>query len=262
MGTYPRVVVGTDGSAGSINAVAVGSEVAARSGVPISLISVFGGSPGGRDRAWAEDVTRTATAVAHEHGVVDVSSDEVPGKADEELSRIATELPHSLLVVGGRSLTKPTSRVAGSVANRLSHHSGSDVLFAQGPLRDGSCVMGLTTDGSTTSRLAVRRGLDLALAIGAVPHLVTVAKTQEEGERLMGASVGEVEYDEPEAEPVHDVLIGVLAAKALVDSAPNYDILVIGNRGMSGPSRLLGSVANKVTHGVEGNLLLIDTSNA
>lgn len=260
MGIYPRVVVGIDGSEDSANAVTVACDIAARAHVPITLIAAFAGSPNGRDRAWAEDTTSAAADVARQHGITDITSEEVPGRADEELSRVATELSDALLVVGGRGLTKTSSRVSGSVSNRLSHHSAADVLFARDTLRESGATVGLATDGSTTSRVAVRRGLDLATAIGATPHLVTVAKDQEEGERLMGASIGELQFDSPEVTPERDILIGVMAAKALVDAAPNYDIMVIGNRGMSGASRLLGSIANKVTHGAEGNLLLVNTS--
>jgi hypothetical protein len=37
-------------------------------------------------------------------------------------------------------------------------------------------------------------------------------------------------------------------------------LLVLGNKGMSGPSRLLGSVANRVTHHVPTDLLLVNTT--
>jgi nucleotide-binding universal stress UspA family protein len=41
------------------------------------------------------------------------------------------------------------------------------------------------------------------------------------------------------------------------------DLLVVGNRGMSGARRfVLGSVPNKVSHHCPSNLLIIDTSEA
>ncbi|WP_187776177.1 universal stress protein [Antrihabitans cavernicola] len=264
MGSYPRVLIGTDGSVDSAIAVDVGSTIAARLGVPVSILTVWTGDdnvPGSRDYEWAKSVTDNAEELVTGRGVSDVTGEQLSGKPEEELLRVATEQPETLLVVGGRGLTKASSRVSGSVSNRLSHHSPADVLFAQGPLRESGARVGLTTDGSVTSRLAVRRGLELALALGATPHVVTVAKDQGEGERLMGASLGELGIDVPDVTPERDILIGVLPAKALIDAASNYDIMVIGNRSMSGPSRLLGSIANKVTHGVEGNLLLVNTSS-
>lgn len=264
MGSYPRVLIGTDGSVDAAIAVDVGATVAVRLGVPVSVLTAWSGDdnvPGSQDYAWAKSVTDTAEEIIAGYGIDDITSEQLSGKADDELLRVASEQPEGLLVIGGRGLRKKSSRVSGSVANRLSHHSPADVLFAQGPLRETGAKIALTTDGSTTSRFAVRRGLDLAIGLGATPHVVTVAKDQSEGERLMGASLGELGIDEPDVEVERDILIGVITSKALIDAAVNYDLLVIGNRSMNGPSRLLGSIANKVTHGVEGNLLLVNTSN-
>lgn len=52
------------------------------------------------------------------------------------------------------------------------------------------------------------------------------------------------------------------AATTLVEEAgEGYDLLVVGNRGMTGPSRfLLGSVPNKVSHHSPCPLLIVHTT--
>ena len=45
----------------------------------------------------------------------------------------------------------------------------------------------------------------------------------------------------------------------LAERSRDAQLLVLGNRGMSGPSRLMGSVSNRVTHQLSTNLLLVRT---
>jgi len=55
------------------------------------------------------------------------------------------------------------------------------------------------------------------------------------------------------------------ASDALLDVAEQVgaDLLVVGNRGMSGVRRfVLGSVPNKVSHHCPSSLLIVDTSHA
>ncbi len=265
MDTYPGVFVGTDGSPEAATAVEIGAVLAARLDVPLTLVTAWDGFtnvPEPQSYEWAMSVTDSAQQSLATLGVTDVIVDMPTGTAAEVLLDVGERNPDALLVIGGHSLASPKRRALGSVANRLSHHSAADVLFALGGSPEHWRSVALTTDGSATSRQAVRRGLSIAQAVGASPHLVTVAKDENEGERLMAASIGEFDLDQPDVVLKRDILIGLLPAKALIDAGSNYDLMVIGNRSMSGPARLLGSVANKVTHGVETNLLLVNTSRS
>jgi nucleotide-binding universal stress UspA family protein len=51
------------------------------------------------------------------------------------------------------------------------------------------------------------------------------------------------------------------AAEALLDVAEEVgaDLIVVGNRGMTGKRRLLGSVPNSVSHHCTTSLLIVDT---
>jgi nucleotide-binding universal stress UspA family protein len=116
------------------------------------------------------------------------------------------------------------------------------------------------TDGSKTAAKAVDRAVEVAGASGAALTILSAgrpdkAKAVVESEAARHASSGvavdtKVVDDDPVA--------------ALVDTAAagGYDLLVVGNRGMTGVTRFLrlGSVPNKVTHQLPCSLLIVKTT--
>ncbi|MFC4373440.1 universal stress protein [Nocardia halotolerans] len=260
MGCYQRIVVGTDGTDTGQLAVAVAGAVATRFDIPVTTLTAWKESARKSTIGPEEAVRIGEQAVAElvEAGVEQVSRLDLPGAAGTVLLEAVEGEPATLLVVGARGLGRSKSRLTGSTANHISHHSPTDVLFTHKVPKRWTTV-GLATDGSPGSILAVRRGYEVARTLGARPFLVTAAKTDDEGADTLIAVEGAVDVAEPELFG-HDVLTGVPAAEALCNAAWKYDLMVIGNRGMSGPARLLGSVANKVTHDIETNLLLVNTS--
>lgn len=261
MGCYQRIIVGTNGSQAARTAVSVAGEFATRLGVPVTAVSVWkdAGRKANTDVAWAEDNIGAAVEALLEVGVAEVAGTELDGTPGALLLEIAEREPGTLLVIGGGSLGSSKARLLGSTANHVSHHSQTDVVFtAKVPKR--WTTMGLTTDGSASSLTAVRRGYELATAMGARPFLVTSAKTDDDGADILIDIEGRIAVDDPDVFG-RDVLTGVPAAEAICNAAWKYDLVVIGNRGMSGPARLLGSVANKVTHDIDTNLLLVNTTH-
>ncbi|CAM2996093.1 universal stress protein [Skermania piniformis] len=271
---YPAVLVGTEGSPSGETAVRLAAQIAARAALPLTVITVWEDeTPDGngdfahtkdvrRDYAWATRVAEAARAAAIGAGVTTVSDHRPNGGAAETIADLARDHPDDLLVLGRAGLSRPVSRLAGSVANHLSHNSEADVLFAHRPLPEsGPGRMALATDGSAGSREAVRRGIRLIRAIGGRPELLTIAKDEDEGSRLIAASAAELELDEPDLPVDQRIVTGLLPGRVLIEVAADYDLLVIGNRKMSGRGRLLGSVANKVSHGAQTNLLLVNTSS-
>jgi len=145
----------------------------------------------------------------------------------------------------------------------------------------GSIVVG--TDGSETAGEAVRQAIDLAKTLGGRVNLVSAyepvsnTRLREErqqvpkdmewmvnpredveatlkaaAERLEEAGV-EVETFAREGDP----------ADAILDVAEEQgaDLIVVGNRGMTGAKRfLLGSVPNKVSHHAPCSVMIIRTS--
>jgi nucleotide-binding universal stress UspA family protein len=145
----------------------------------------------------------------------------------------------------------------------------------------GSIVVG--TDGSETAGEAVRQATDLAKAVGAKVNVVSAfepvgnqrlreertqvpddmqwmvnqredvdATLRAAGEQIEEAGV-DVETFARQGDP----------ADAILDVAEeqNSDLIIVGNKGMTGAKRfLLGSVPNKVSHHAPCSVLIIRTT--
>jgi nucleotide-binding universal stress UspA family protein len=144
-----------------------------------------------------------------------------------------------------------------------------------------SMVVG--TDGSETAREAVRQATELASRIGAKMHLVSAYEPVPEA-RLReerSSAPGDVEWTinpredvsvtlEDAAQLIRDEGIDVDTharmgdpADAILDVAEEQsaDLIVVGNKGMTGAKRfLLGSVPNKVSHHAPCSVMIIRTT--
>ena len=145
----------------------------------------------------------------------------------------------------------------------------------------GSIVVG--TDGSATAGEAVRQATELARSLGAKVYLVSayepvpegrlrderqqvpedlqwmvnpredVEETLEEGAASLKGQGVDVETLAREGDPA-DAILDVAEEK-------NADLIVIGNKGMTGAKRfLLGSVPNKVSHHAPCSVMIIRTT--
>jgi nucleotide-binding universal stress UspA family protein len=145
----------------------------------------------------------------------------------------------------------------------------------------GSIVVG--TDGSDTAKEAVRQATELAKAVGASVHLVSAyepigeGRLREERQQVpddmqwmvnpredvdstlkdAGGSIEEagvpVEIYAREGDPA-DAILDVAEEK-------KADLIVVGNKGMTGAKRfLLGSVPNKVSHHAPCSVMIIRTT--
>ena len=140
-----------------------------------------------------------------------------------------------------------------------------------------SIVVG--TDGSDTAKQAVEEAIRQAKVLGGELHVVS-GYSPLRGARVAGAAegAGEVSAPLPDAEvkrileeagavariagvPVEVHAIENDGAEALLEVATNVDatLIVVGNRGMHGAKRLLGSVPNKVSHQARCNVLIVAT---
>jgi len=116
------------------------------------------------------------------------------------------------------------------------------------------------SDGSPTAHKAVDRAIDVATVTGATVTILTVGAPGAAGE-IATAEAARVRPAAGGVEVRTKVATGD-AAQVLLDEAANgYDLLVVGNRGMTGASRfLLGSVPNKVSHHAPCALLIVRTT--
>ena len=140
------------------------------------------------------------------------------------------------------------------------------------------------TDGSDTAKEAVRQASELAKAVGGKVLLVSAyepvpesrlrqertevpqdvswmvnpredvqAVLDDEAERLREIGVADVETYAREGDPA-DAILDVAEEKAA-------DLIVVGNKGMTGARRfLLGSVPNKVSHHAPCNVMIVRTT--
>ena len=145
----------------------------------------------------------------------------------------------------------------------------------------GSIVVG--TDGSETAGEAVRQAMQLAGILGARVHVVSAyeptgsARLREERERVPEDMQWMVNPREDvdkaltgAAEAMRDQGVDVVTyarqgdpADAILDVAEeqNADLIVVGNKGMTGAKRfLLGSVPNKVSHHAPCTVMIIRTT--
>ena len=134
-------------------------------------------------------------------------------------------------------------------------------------------------DESSTAAEAVRAAMDLANVFGAELHIVTAYKPErarpprEEGlpeevryslsthpaDRLLEdlASMARSTSLEP---IVHAVAADPVEALTKVSSKEQADLIVVGNKGMKGVRRVLGSVPNDVAHHAPCSVLIVNTT--
>jgi nucleotide-binding universal stress UspA family protein len=138
------------------------------------------------------------------------------------------------------------------------------------------------TDGSETAAEAVAQAIDLAKLSGATLSIVSayepVSKRRVESEKLDAPA--DVQYEIGPREDVNVVLDaaaaaarkeGVEAQTHPVEAAPadailnvaeesKADLIVVGNKGMTGARRFLGSVPNNVSHHAPCSVIIVRTT--
>jgi len=145
----------------------------------------------------------------------------------------------------------------------------------------GSMVVG--TDGSDTAGEAVRQATELARRLGAKIHLVSAyepvpdGRSREESDQVPD----DLQWMVNPREDVSDTLASAAEslealglevetharegdpADAILDVAEEQraDLIVVGNKGMTGAKRfLLGSVPNKISHHAPCSVMIIRTT--
>lgn len=135
------------------------------------------------------------------------------------------------------------------------------------------------TDGSETAQRAVDEAVRLAKALDGEVHVVTGYRALR-GARIPSAPEGAAKVWAPlpdsQAQGIIDEAVsrirvtGVKVEPHLLEDDPADAVLkvaaqvdarmiVVGNRGMAGARRVLGSVPNKVSHAARCNVLIVST---
>ena len=114
----------------------------------------------------------------------------------------------------------------------------------------------IATDGSDTAARAVARGVDVARAMEATVVLVYVGD-EAKGKPVLDAAAADLDV------PVETVVTPGDPDDKIMEVAESVgaDLIVIGNKGMTGAKRfLLGSVPNQISHHATCNVLIVKTT--
>ncbi len=141
------------------------------------------------------------------------------------------------------------------------------------------------TDGSAGAEVAVDAAIELARLTGATVHIVNAHKLTSAFHLSAAAEVGvvpDVTAANEAVEAFSQKVCNEAAARATqggvhvekhsvpgdpadslirVAADADADLIVVGNRGMTGARRVLGSVPNKVSHHCPASVLIVDTSH-
>ena len=251
---YKRILFGTDGSARAAEAGRVAAALAILGSAELVVAHSYENPDG------ADAVLDAAVATAKAAGVRRVTPELQGGRPAEVLIEIAEARDVGLVVVsGGRA----QQQELGVVAQRLSHRGPRDVLIvSERPhLQDETEPLYrrllIATDGSSTADRAARKGYDLAEVLGIPVTLVFV------GHPATGKLITDDTIAIYAGEVPTDVVLtkGDPAARILAVAAENHcDLIVVGNKGMTGTKRFfLSSVPEKVVDMADLDVLVART---
>ena len=239
---YKKILIATDGSPTAEHAQRVAAAIAKASRA--QLLVVHGCSHADQ----GDVVVQKAKEQLKAEGVTP-STEVQEGDPVEIVSEIADRKDAGLIVVGSRGQSRVKRFFSGSVSHGIAHKAPCDVLIVRArgftynaPDPSYKSLL-LATDGSPTADRAARKAFDLARKLGASVTLVYVghASTGDPVLKDTAAALGEGVATKLR------VVGGDPAARIVeVARAERTDLIIVGNKGMTGASRFLGSVPQKV----------------
>jgi nucleotide-binding universal stress UspA family protein/nitrite reductase/ring-hydroxylating ferredoxin subunit len=250
---YKRILFGTDGSARAAEAGAIAIALAKAGSAELVIVHSYERPEG------AQSVLDAAAETATSAGIRRVTPELRGGRPADVLIEVAESRDVGLVVLsGGRG----QHHELGVVAQRLSHRGPRDVLIVSGRRhrRDGDAPYQrvlIATDGSATADRAARKGYDLAESLELPVTIVFV------GHPATGKLITDDTMAIYAGEVPTDVVItqGDPAERILGVAADTYsDLVVIGNKGMTGAKRFfLSSVPEKVVDRADRDVLVART---
>jgi nucleotide-binding universal stress UspA family protein/nitrite reductase/ring-hydroxylating ferredoxin subunit len=253
---YRTILAATDGSGTARIAVDAAALLARRCRAELVVASAF--EPPGTTAAGAEALV---------DGVRDELGDRIPvrtatqlGPPAESIVGMARRTQAHVVVVGNVGIGRARRILLGGVADQVVHRAPCDVLIVDTSHehdREGGYRRILVgTDGSATATEAARKAFELAIMLRSSVTLVHI------GDPLLGAialeqtaagRLGKIEVQtvQRQGTPADELL-------RLLGEDP-HDLVLVGNRGLSGPRRLLGSVPNELAHHAPCDVLVART---
>jgi nucleotide-binding universal stress UspA family protein len=257
---FRKILAGTDGSDSAALALSHAAEIAERLGAELTVVTAHATSEGREAASDPELVIAGALLrdVEKTHGArITLTTRAAPGSAADVLVDLAEREGFDLVVVGNRGLSRESALQPSSVPGRVTRRAPAAVLVvdtvSRRPPRYRRLLAG--TDGSSTAERAVEAAVELTRALGAELSLASAVSSEKDGRRVLEA----IRARWPD--PMAHVISGE-PAEALSDLAESeeYDLLILGNKGMTGLRRALGSVPARVLRRGPTNLLIVHTT--
>jgi nucleotide-binding universal stress UspA family protein/nitrite reductase/ring-hydroxylating ferredoxin subunit len=255
---YKRILLATDGSASAETPEHVAATLARATKGKVTIVHAYA------------DAGRAEAAVARARRILDRESVKYEAvlSADDPADVLLTEADtrgSEVIVIGSRGLLRD-EQVFGSVVKRVAQHAPCDVLLTRAKPEDRRPHEGppyrrvlIATDGSATADRAARKGFALATRLEAEVGLVFVGHPKT-GEMILQDTVT-TNLGETGLEPKTMIRDGD-PAQAIIAAADEegYDLVVVGNRGMTGArAALLGSIPLTVAQYAGADVLIART---
>jgi nucleotide-binding universal stress UspA family protein/nitrite reductase/ring-hydroxylating ferredoxin subunit len=267
---YRTIVVGTDGSETATRALDKAARLAKQ--VEGKLVIVCATSNIGMHDYKAMEVL---AAASERMKTAEVEHETLyrEGHPEKILLEIASEAAADLIVIGNVGMGKARRFRSGPIPERIASAAPCDVLIVithdappggdapdeeDRPAKQTLYKRILVgTDGSPTAAEAARKAFDLGMMFRIGVTVVYVA-----GDTIIGAIVLEQTLKtKPRALGVKSTIVEGDPSDKICEVArtEDLDLIVVGNRGMTGARRMLGSVPTEVIHGTPVDVLIAKT---
>lgn len=255
---YRKIIAGTDGSSTAGIALITAARVARACGAAMQIVSAY------EVKDDTEPMLSEAVLLAKQEGV-EADSAAIEGDPADAIIEQAETAGADLIAVGSKGMSSAKRLMLGGVPDRVSHYSPCDLLIVRTTAEfDAMRQAGryrkiiVATDGSPTATAAARKGVQLAAAVGGVVTLAFVGSPPT-GKRIIKQTMNRV----GRGVDVESHILEGDAAEKICEAAASeaFDLVVIGNKGMSGARRLLGSVPNNVSHYASCDVLIVQTTS-
>lgn len=249
MSVYSRILVGTDGSETAARAEDTAARLAKQLGAELIVLNV--------GEAGHDEVLVAAKERARAVGV-DARVEQRSGEIPSTIMDTAADLRADLLVIGDHGMGPARRFEFGAIPAEVAHNSPIDILVVRTAdpqaHRFPYTKVLIGTDGSLTAYQAARHGQTLAQALGASVSLVYV------GDELIGDIVLRDAASRLGGDDIQQVVLKGNPGAQITRLADDYDLVVVGNKGMTGSRRLIHKVVpDQVAHEASADVLIAKT---
>ena len=259
---FRNILAGTDGSDTATLAVHHAVDLAERLGAEVTVLTVHRVEGSNEDGTTAPPDAVIAGALLRDvesaFGTrVRLRTRAAEGNPSEILLEVAESGRHDLVVVGNRGISGEALLQPSSVPGRVSRRAPAAVLVVDTVARraPGYRRILVATNGSATAVKAEDTAVELARTLDAELELAAAGSSEREAERFAEEAKGRRPLFSTHAlrgEPSE-------ALSKLAESG-RYDLLVLGNKGMTGLRRSLRSVPARVLRRAPTNVLIVHTT--